>query len=207
MDGLPSGEEGATRDQRAGESEPGPVPGGQPGLLGPLGHQLRLPGPPRVQTGNPALGGGGRLGRSCVFAALISVPYRCLFAHREFKHGRGHRGCRERLTIFAQFLPAVLQIARTVSAWGRSPTGTRCQVVCLSVDIPQLQGWLPIATDHEGAAGGALSHRKALRSGRTPRRPSRHLEGGKIPLEHPGPGPAVRSRAPPSPRPAATSTV
>lgn len=49
---------------------------------------------------------GARGGCSCLFAALISVPYLCLFAHREFKHGRGHRGCGEGLTMFARLLPA-----------------------------------------------------------------------------------------------------
>lgn len=72
----------------------------QPGAPAPWASQ----GPGWESCAWAGRGRGG--GCSCLFAALISVPYLCLFAHREFKHGRGHRGCGEGLTMFARLLPA-----------------------------------------------------------------------------------------------------
>lgn len=80
--GVPSGEGDATRHPRWEVQ----------GWGGGLGSSVP------VATSSSSLGLPGsrlgilRLGRSCLLAPLISVPYRCLFAHREFKHDRGHGG-------------------------------------------------------------------------------------------------------------------
>lgn len=65
-----------------------------------------------------------------VFRALISAPYRHLFAHREFKHGLEVAGPWGGTAVFALLLPGVINSTELPSAEG-SPAGTTSQVLCL----------------------------------------------------------------------------
>ena len=65
-----------------------------------------------------------------VFRALISAPYRHLFAHREFKHGLEVTGPWGGAAVFALLLPGVINSTELPST-EESPAGTTSQVPCL----------------------------------------------------------------------------
>lgn len=65
-----------------------------------------------------------------VFRALISAPYRHLFAHREFKHGLEVTGPWGGNAVFALLLQGVVDSTELPSMEG-SPAGTTGQVLCL----------------------------------------------------------------------------
>lgn len=119
------------RDLGAGESQPNLGPQGageegQPGLLGPCSHQLRLPEPPRVRGWDSELGGKEA---ACIPSSNLSALSPPVCPSRVQTWAGGHRAVGRGCSV-CLLLPGVINSTELPSTED-SPVGTTSQVPCL----------------------------------------------------------------------------